>query len=179
MPLRKASSYSKHQKMSYTRKSSVKSKNYVKAVPASHITKYQMGDIRKFNEGKFPFIVELLSKEDIHIRDNAIEAARQHVHRELDNTFKGNYYFGLMVYPHHVLRENKMLTGAGADRMQTGMTLSFGVPIGIAAHIGAGHTIFQVAVQNQKDTVIVREILKKCRAKLACATKIAAKETKV
>ncbi len=176
MPLRKASSYSKHYKMAYTRRSTVKSKNYVKAIPASHITKYQMGDIRKFNEGKFPFIVELLSKEDIHIRDNAIEAARQHVHRELDNTFKGNYYFGLLLYPHTVLRENKMLTGAGADRMQTGMTLSFGVPVGIAAHVRAGHPIFRIGVQNQKDIAIVREILKDCRAKLPCATKILAKE---
>ncbi len=176
MALRKASSYSKHRKMAYTRRSNVRGKNYVKAIPASHITKYLMGDIRKFNEGKFPFIVDLISKEDIMIRDNAVEAARQHVHRELDNTFKGDYYFALPLYPHHVLRENKMLTGAGADRMQTGMTLSFGVPVGIAAHIRANHNIFTVAVQNKRDIAIVREILKECRAKLPCATKILARE---
>ena len=47
-------------------------------------------------------------------------------------------------YPHHVLRENKMITGAGADRMQTGMQRSFGRAMGLAAQLKVGTPIFCV-----------------------------------
>lgn len=172
MALRKASSYSKHYKKAYTRRSTVRSKNYIKAIPSSKVTKYMMGDIRKFNEGKFPYEIHMLSCEPIHIRDSAIEAARQFIHRNLDEQYKGNYYYALTLYPHVVLRENKMLTGAGADRMQTGMTLSFGVPVGIAAVVKENGNIFTVGVANKNDIPFVRKILKSVRAKLPCATKI-------
>lgn len=174
MPLRKAASYSKHYKMSYTRRSTVKSKNYVKAIPGSKVTKHMMGDIKKYNEGKFPYLIRLITCEPVHIRDNAIESARQYIHRNLDEIFKGNYYLALGIYPHTVLRENKMLTGAGADRMQTGMTLSFGVPVGIAAYVKANEDIFTIAVANKNDIAVARKILKSTRAKLPCSTKILA-----
>ncbi|MEM4047239.1 MAG: ribosomal protein L16, partial [Metallosphaera sp.] len=35
----------------------------------------------------------------------------------------------------HVIRENKMMAFAGADRLQDGRRLSFGKPIGTAARI--------------------------------------------
>ena len=44
-----------------------------------------------------------------------------------------NFHFKIRVYPHHVLRENKQATGAGADRVSEGMRLSFGKPVGTAA----------------------------------------------
>ena len=50
-------------------------------------------------------------------------------------------------YPHHVLRENKMITGAGADRMQTGMQRSFGAAVGLAAQLKEGTPIFCVYVE--------------------------------
>ncbi len=172
MALRKASSYSKHYKMAYTRRSTVRSKNYIKAIPGNKITKYIMGDLKKFSENKFPFVIDLITCEPIHIRDNAIEAARQYIHRQLDDTFKRNYYLSLRIYPHTVLRENKMLTGAGADRMQTGMTLSFGAPVGIAANVKENGKIFTIAVMTKENVSFVRKVLKSCRAKLPCTTKI-------
>jgi len=39
-------------------------------------------------------------------------------------TFNGQYFFRIIPFTHHIQRENKMLTGAGADRTQTGMQLS-------------------------------------------------------
>ncbi len=46
-----------------------------------------------------------------------------------------NFYLKINVYPFHVIRENKMLAMAGADRLQQGMRLAFGVPSGRAARI--------------------------------------------
>ena len=57
-----------------------------------------------------------------------------------------NYFFHILAYPHHVLRENKMLSGAGADRMQTGMSHAFGRAIGLAAQIKKGKRVFVIKV---------------------------------
>ncbi len=166
MPLRKALAYSKFKKIAYTRHSTVKSKNYIKAIPHTKITKFIMGDVRRFNEKKFPYVICLVSCEPVFIRDNAIEAARQFVHRQLEKHFKENFYFALGIYPHHVLRENKMITGAGADRMQTGMTLSFGVPVGIAAMVKAEGKIFTIAVSDESSARTARKILERVKAKM-------------
>ena len=80
--------------------------------------------------------------------------------------------FKVIPYPHHIQRENRMLTGAGADRMQTGMQLSFGVSMNIAAIIKPGDKIFLIAVPNEKAVVFTREILNKIKSKLPCRTRI-------
>jgi len=149
----------------------VKAKSYIKTIPQQKIVKFIMGDVAKFNQGKLPWLVKLKSKEDVQIRDNALESARMLIHHEIEK-LKRDYYFAVSCYPHHVLRENKMLTGAGADRMQTGMSQSFGVPVNLAARVKAGETIFVVAVNNEKDAAIVHEILKKAKAKLPCKSSI-------
>ncbi|MFH0831439.1 MAG: 50S ribosomal protein L16 [archaeon] len=167
MALRKAAAYSKFYKRAYTRRSTVRNKNYIKTTPDSKVTKFIMGDVHKFENGKFPYVITLVCCEKmVFIRDNAIEAARQFVHRQLEKNFKENFYFSLNVYPHQVLRENKMLTGAGADRMQTGMTLSFGVPVGIAARVHEHGKIFTVAVSDENSARISRDILNKVKAKM-------------
>ena len=55
-----------------------------------------------------------------------------------------NFHFKIRVYPHHVLRENKQATGAGADRVSEGMRLSFGKPVGTAARVESKQKIFTV-----------------------------------
>ncbi|MHA2113057.1 MAG: hypothetical protein ACW98W_16390 [Candidatus Hodarchaeales archaeon] len=45
-----------------------------------------------------------------------------HVNRYLTRSVgRENYHYRVCVYPHHRIRENKMMTGAGADRIQNGM----------------------------------------------------------
>ncbi len=172
MTIKKASAWSKHEKRAYTRKSKVKSKSYIKTIPPLRIQKFVMGDARKYQSNAFDVAITLVSKENVNIRDNAIEAARRQINRELDKKVgKANYYFSIVVYPHHVLRENKMLTGAGADRLQTGMQLSFGTPVGNAARVKAGKSIFLIATNKQYvDTV--RKILQSVKSKLPCSTTI-------
>jgi large subunit ribosomal protein L10e len=172
MALRKALSYSKRHVRPYTRKSAKKSKSYIKAVPAQKVVKLHMGDIHGFDNKKLNIILKLQSTEPIQIRDHAIEAARQYVHKDLEENLAGQYYFAVKIYPHHIIRENKMITGAGADRMQTGMAHSFGVTVGRTAIVKKGQDIFIVAVNSEKAMRITRVAFEKIKAKLPCSTRI-------
>ena len=145
MGLRKFTCY-RRVKRAYTRKSKYKHQSFVKGVPPIKLTKFDFGDLKR----SFAAQVDLVSKEKIQVRHNSLESARQVVIRKLTEMSKP-YMFRVRPYPHHVLRENKMLTGAGADRMQTGMQLSFGKPISSAAQLGVDQPIFSVYVD--KDAV--------------------------
>ncbi len=134
-------------KRSYTRKSKYRRKNYIRAVPTNKVIRYDMGEKTK----KFPYKVELQVKEPIQIRHNALESCRQIINRNLIRSIGQDYYLKLNVYPHQVIRENKMLTGAGADRMQTGMQRAFGTPTGVAARLKKKQTVFSVKVE--KDNI--------------------------
>ncbi len=172
MALRKASAYSKRRVRPYTRKSKVKEKNYIKTVPQPKIIKFRMGDVEGFKQNKYPIIIKVLSKENVQIRDNAIEAIRQYLNRFLQKKIGKDFYFEIKTYPHNIIRENKMLTGAGADRMQTGMSLSFGKAAGRTALIKKGQTIFLVGVLNQKAESEARKMIRAVKAKLPCNVQI-------
>ncbi len=178
MGLRKAASYSKKHVRPYTRNSKVKSKAYIKTIPPKKIVKYSMGNEVAFREGKLPFVIEVISDEKVQIRDNAIESCRQYINKRMDKSFLGQYYFTIHSHPHHIQRENKMLTGAGSDRMQTGMQLSFGKAIGRAAIVRKGDPIFILAVANQKAMQETRKILVIIKSKLPCKTRILGAEVK-
>ncbi len=49
-------------------------------------------------------------------------------------------------FPHHVIREHKMATGAGADRISSGISLAFGRPVGTAARVRRGLAILIVRI---------------------------------
>lgn len=168
MALRKAGAYSKRYARPFTRKSKVKSKSYIKVIPNSKVVKLRMGDQAAFNQGKFPIILHIKSTEKVQIRDNAIEAIRQYLHRFLTELVGKDYYLEVKIFPHHILRENKMITGAGADRMQTGMALSFGASMGRAALVKANQEIFTLAIMNTKSEQIARKLLGSIRAKIPC-----------
>jgi large subunit ribosomal protein L10e len=54
---------------------------------------------------------------------------------------KDNFHLRIRVHPYHVLRINKMLTCAGADRLQTGMRGAFGKPNGLLARVEIGQIV--------------------------------------
>ena len=176
--LRKAASYSKKYTVPYTRKSKKKNKSYIKAVPPQIVVKFTMGSENDFNKGKYPFQMTMITTEKIQIRSNAIEASRQYINRKLDEKYPAQYFFRVLPYPHHIQRENKMLTGAGADRMQTGMQLSFGKTVGRAALLKSDAPIFFLAMQNKKAEQYARELLHKIKAKLPCTTRILTEQIK-
>lgn len=143
--LRKGHCYSKITRP-WTRKSKFKKKGFIKAIPTIKVVRYTMGDPKK----DFKYNIKLISKQAIQIRHNALESSRQIVNRALNNKVgPSNYLFQINTFPHHVLRENRMLSGAHADRLQTGMSHSFGKAMGTAAQITKGKTLFTVKVNKE------------------------------
>jgi large subunit ribosomal protein L10e len=169
--LRKANAYSKRKVTPFTRVSKRRQKSYIKMVPSQKIVKFSMGKLNQYRKGKYPFELSVISVENVQLRHNAMEACRQYINKKIDKELAGNYLFKIVPYPHHVQRENKMLTGAGADRMQTGMQLAYGKSGGKAAILKEGSEIFYVALANEKAVQFVRGVFKQIKAKLPCKTK--------
>ncbi len=153
-------------KRAYTRKSKFKKLSFIKSVPPSKIVKFDYGDLQK----KFEAEVCMVSKENIQIRHNAIESARTLIIRNLISLGK-NYHMKIRVFPHHILRENKMITGAGADRMQTGMQKAFGIAIGVAARVKKGKTVFSVYV-DKADITLAKQAMKAATYRLPLRSEI-------
>ena len=154
----------------YTRFSKYKKHNFVRGRPVCRIARFNTGTLTKH----FPFTVELNAKLGVQVRDNAIESARQTCVRFLEKNFgKSGYQFRVRLYPHHVLRENPLASGAGADRMSTGMKKSFGKPIGRAAQLRPGQIIFSMECSEEK-LKVAREAMRKASMKLPvkCAIKV-------
>jgi large subunit ribosomal protein L10e len=130
----------------YTRISKFRKKAFVRTRPASKVVRYEMGNPK----GNFNCTVDLISRQALQIRHNAIESARQSSNKVLEKYVgKSNYHMKIRIYPHHVLRENPLASGAGADRMSTGMQLSFGKPIGCAAQVKEGQTVVTLKLDKQ------------------------------
>src|SRR3989304_8119114 len=126
----------------YTRQSrKTPRKGYVKGVPKPKITEFELG-----TKGVYDNALFLVSERDVQIRHNALEASRVTAVQLLEkNIGKGGVFFlKIRVYPHHVLRENALATGAGADRFQQGMRQSFGKPIGTAAQVREGQALMEI-----------------------------------
>jgi large subunit ribosomal protein L10e len=122
-------------KKAYTRR------EYMGGVPGSKIVQFEMGNLSQ----EFPTQVDLVVEEACQIRHSALEAARISVNRRLmKNVGRSNFHFKVRIFPHHVLRENKQATGAGADRVSEGMRLSFGKAVGTAARVDANQKILTV-----------------------------------
>lgn len=164
--LRKANAYSKRKVVPYTRVSKKRQKSYIKAVPQQKIVKFEMGKSKLFRENKLPHVLKVVSTEKVQVRHNALEACRQFVNKKLDKELGGEYLFKVVPFPHHIQRENRMLTGAGADRMQTGMQLAFGKAMGKAAILKPGKTLFVIALPNKKAVVFARKLIKQIKSKL-------------
>lgn len=57
---------------------------------------------------------------------------------------KEAFHLRIRKHPWHVLRINKMLSCAGADRLQTGMRHAFGKAFGKVARIDRGHILLSI-----------------------------------
>jgi large subunit ribosomal protein L10e len=104
-----------------------------------------MGDTKS----QFEFKFSLVAQAPVQIRHNALEAARVAANKVLFDTLgETGYKIHLRVYPHIILRENRMIATAGADRLQEGMRRSFGKPSGRAARIKTGQSILDIYVNS-------------------------------
>lgn len=60
------------------------------------------------------------------------------------NGGKEYFHIRVRVHPFHVIRINKMLSCAGADRLQTGMRRAFGKPVGLVARVHIGQILMSI-----------------------------------
>jgi large subunit ribosomal protein L10e len=118
---------------------------YIHGSPALKISRFTMGDTKT----KFPHRVSLLAQNAVQIRQNALEAARVAANKILSDALgETGYFLHLCVYPHIILRENRMIATAGADRLQEGMRRSFGKPSGRAARVKADQALLSIYVND-------------------------------
>lgn len=168
--LRKFVSYRRVDKKPYTRFSKYKKYSFVKAKPNCRIARFNSGDSKK----NFDLVFHLESKDILQIRDNAIESSRIACNRTMEKVLgKAGFYLTTRIYPHHILRENPLASGAGADRLSTGMAHSFGKPIGIAARVKKGQQILSLRT-DKVNLQLAKRALKKASHKLPgkCTIKI-------
>ncbi len=152
----------------YTRISKYTKKNFVRGgFPHLKITKFDMGEANR----EYTATLKLNSGKSMNIRHNALEAARMTSNRVLEKTVGKSYHLRIKVYPFHVLRENPLASGAGADRMSTGMKLAYGKPIGSAARVKEGQTLMELRI-NKEHVKIGREALEKAASKFPCSCKV-------
>ena len=77
----------------------------------------------------------------------------------------------MRVHPFHVLRINKMLSCAGADRLQTGMRGAFGKPQGTVARVKIGQPLMSVRVRDNHKVPVI-EALRRAKFKFPGRQKI-------
>ena len=154
-------------KRPYTRISKFKKKSFIRVNPHRKIIRFDMG-----THGEYNTTLDLISKKSLQIRQEAIESARQTSLRWLEkNAPKGGFYFKIRKYPYHILRENPLAAGAGADRVSTGMQKAFGKPIGIALQLKEGEKFFTVSVDKEA-IPIAKKALQRAAKKLPCQFRI-------
>ncbi len=141
-----ASMYREIKGMAYTRR------EYMGGVPAVRISQFDMGTLDK--DDSFPVVLSLKVKNRVQVRHTAIEAGRIAANRVLNKLGSENYHFKVRAYPHVVLRENKLATGAGADRVSSGMRRAFGKTVGTAARLECNQTIYTIYTTPEKVTQV-------------------------
>jgi len=126
-----------------------KDKPYIKSrfcrgVPDPKIRIYDVGN-KLADSDLFPLCVHLLSDEKEQISAECLEAARIVVNKYMSTEVgKDFFHMRIRAHPFHVLRINKMLSCAGADRLQTGMRHAFGKPIGLIARVRIGQIFMSI-----------------------------------
>ncbi|MFQ5969868.1 MAG: 50S ribosomal protein L16 [Nitrososphaerales archaeon] len=132
----KGRNYREHRGMPYVRR------EFIAGTPQSKIAKFTGGAT-----GDYDFKLELISNGKVQVRHNALEAARLAANKVMSEIGETAFYSLLKVYPHVILRENKMIATAGADRLQEGMRNAFGKAIGLAARVTPGQVILELHVK--------------------------------
>jgi large subunit ribosomal protein L10e len=140
-------------------------------VPEPKLRIYDLGK-KKANVDEFPFCAHLLSLEREQISSEALEASRISCNKYITKLGgKDSFHMRVRVHPYHILRINKMLSCAGADRLQTGMRGAFGKPAGCVARVNINQILLSIRA---KDSVKqhVLEALRRAKYKFPGRQKI-------
>jgi len=137
---------------------------FCRGVPDPKISIYDVGR-KAAGVDEFPLCVHLVSGEYEQLSSEALEAGRIVVNKYMTKfSGKDSFHLRVRAHPFHVLRINKMLSCAGADRLQTGMRQAFGKPTGVVARINIGQIIFSVRSKDNNVKAVL-EALRRCKYK--------------
>ncbi|MDP6906655.1 MAG: 50S ribosomal protein L16 [Candidatus Thalassarchaeaceae archaeon] len=140
MARKPAKMYRRLKGQAYTRR------KYTGGVPNNRILRFHMGNRKAAEANEFPVVLELTVDESCQIRHTALEAARVISNATIRAAAgQEGYALRIKVYPHHILRENKQATGAGADRVSQGMRCAFGKNVGTAARCKRGTSVMTIS----------------------------------
>merc|ERR1712146_79213 len=144
---------------------------FCRGVPDPKIQIYDAGQ-KKADVDLFPFCVHLASWEKENISSEALEASRVAANKYMvKNSAKDAFHLRVRVHPFHVLRHNKMLTCAGADRLQTGMRNAYGKPCGTCACVTIGQILLSIRCRDIHSS-IAQEALRRAKFKFPGRQKI-------
>merc|ERR1712083_90049 len=121
---------------------------FCRGVPDPKIRIFDLGR-KKADVREFPLCIHLVSNEYEQLSSEALEAGRICANKYLvKNCGKDQFHIRVRLHPFHVVRINKMLSCAGADRLQTGMRGAFGKPQGTVARVHIGQAIMSVRTKD-------------------------------
>jgi large subunit ribosomal protein L10e len=166
MTRKPARMYRKIEGQVYTRQ------EYMGGIPNCRITQFDTGNLK----GTFPLSLSLGCEEAAQVRDTALEAARISAVRVLEKFAPNQFRLKVRRYPHQILREHKMATGAGADRISDGMRRAFGKPVShaVRAQIGMELLTIYTTPEHLGDA---KEALRKASHKLPIPTRLNVRAT--
>lgn len=121
-------------------------KKFLPGAPGVRIAKFTTGTTKVDYDWK----LKLITTERVQVRHTAIEATRVAANKKINEDGFEEYFLMVKKYPHIILRENKMIATAGADRLQEGMRKAYGKPTGLAARVKVGDTILELSVKDDK-----------------------------
>lgn len=144
---------------------------YVRGVPDPKIRIFDTGK-KKVGCDEFPCCVHLVCDEMQMLSAEALEAARIATNKYMvTNAGRDFFHFRMRPHPYHVLRINKTLSCAGADRLSSGMRGAFGKPYGTAARVNIGQVLISLRTKEDKIPVAC-EALRRAGFKFAGRQKI-------
>jgi len=144
---------------------------YCRGVPESKIRIFDVG-CKTAPVDQFPFVAHLVCDEKQQISSEALEACRVAINKHLTKTIgKDAFHTRIRAHPFHVLRANKMLSCAGADRLSSGMRHSYGKPIGVAARVNIGQILVSIRSKDSHEAHVI-EAIRRGKFKFAGRQKI-------
>ena len=137
-----------------------------RGVPDSKLRMYD-GGMKKSGWERFPACIHLVSGEKEQLSSESLEAARIAANKYMV-TKCGKESFHMRVRPHpwHVVRINKMLSCAGADRLQTGMRGAWGKAYLKACRVNIGQILVSLRV-DAKNISFACEALRRSKCKFS------------
>ena len=137
-----------------------------RGVPDPKLRFYDGGRKKSYWD-RFPNTIHLVSKEKEQISSESLEAGRIAANKYMvTRAGKEGFHIRIRVHPWHVVRINKMLSCAGADRLQTGMRHAYGKALCKCARVDIGTILISIRT-NPEHVATAQEALRRAKFKFA------------